>query len=124
MAKKKANKATSKKKNIKNTTAQGQKDTNKAKNLVKEEKKVSQAVKTEKKKPKKTVDKDKKPNIFQRAIGFLKGVSSELKKVTWLNRQELVQHTGIVAGVVTIFTLLTWAVDTGLGALAALFLNI
>ncbi len=122
MAKKKNKNASVKKKNVKNTTAQVQKDTDKATNLVKEEKKATPAVKTEKKK--KSVDKNKKPNIFKRAIAFLKGVLSELKKVTWLNKQELVQHTGIVAGVVTIFTLLTWAVDTGLGALAALFLNV
>lgn len=122
MAKKKNKKATVKKNNVKNTTAQ--KDTDKATNLVKEETKAVQVTKTDKKTPKKSVDKNKKPNIFMRAILFLKGVLSELKKVTWLNKQELVQHTGIVAGVVTIFTLLTWVVDTGLGALAALFLNV
>ncbi len=124
MAKKKTKKANVKKKNVKNTTAQVQKDTDKATNLVKEEKKAGQVTKTDKKTPKKSVDKNKKPNIVTRAITFLKGVLSELKKVTWLNKQELVQHTGIVAGVVTIFTLLTWVVDTGLGALAALFLNV
>ena len=123
MAKKKTKNA-SKKTNTKNITTQVQKDTDKATNLVKENKKATQAIKTEKKTLKKSVDKKKKPNIFQRAIIFLKCVLSELKKVTWLNKQELVQHTGIVAGVVTIFTLLTWVVDTGLGALAALFLNV
>jgi preprotein translocase subunit SecE len=55
---------------------------------------------------------------------FLKGVYSELRKVTWLNKQELAQKTGLVAGIVAIFTLLVWIVDTGLGALAALFLNV
>ena len=124
MAKKKNKKANVKKNNVKNTTAQVQKDTDKATKLVKEEKKTVQVTKADKKTPKKSVDKNKKPNIFMRAILFLKGVLSELKKVTWLNKQELVQHTGIVAGVVTIFTLLTWVVDTGLGALAALFLNV
>ena len=123
MAKKKTKNA-SKKTNTKNITTQVQKDTGKATNLVKENKKATQAIKTEKKTLKKSVDKKKKPNIFLRAIIFLNCVLSELKKVTWLNKQELVQHTGIVAGVVTIFTLLTWVVDTGLGALAALFLNV
>ncbi|WKY47203.1 preprotein translocase subunit SecE [Eubacteriaceae bacterium ES3] len=122
MATKKKKNNASKPQNEQNTPVQAAKDTDKGSNLVKEEKKS--AAKSEKKSSKKSVDKNKKPNIFQQLVAFLKGVYSELKKVTWLNRQELAQKTGLVAGIVAIFTLLVWIVDTGLGALAALFLNV
>ncbi|MDI3536701.1 MAG: preprotein translocase subunit SecE [Eubacteriaceae bacterium] len=122
MATKKKKNNASKPKNEQNTPVQPTNDTDKGSNLVKEEKKP--AVKSDKKSSKKSVDKNKKPNIFQRLTAFLKGVYSELRKVTWLNKQELAQKTGLVAGIVAIFTLLVWIVDTGLGALAALFLNV
>jgi|GEM_PF-280222 len=121
---KKTKNASSKQKQINNTQQQAQKTAEKATTLVKEEKKTPQTtVKSDKKPQKKSSDKSKKPNIFQQIVGFLKGVYHELKKVTWLDREELVRRTGVVAGIVTIFTLLVWVVDSGLGALAALFLN-
>lgn len=121
MATKKKKKNASKPKKVQNAPEQIQKDTDKAANLVKEDKKP--ASKGEKKTPKK-VDKNKQPSVFKRLTGFFQGVQSELRKVTWLNRQELTQKTGLVAGIVAVFTLLVWIVDTGLGALAALFLNV
>ena len=57
------------------------------------------------------------------AVRFLKESKLELKKVTWLTKDELLQRTGIVAGVVAIFTFLVWVVDSGLGGLAALLMN-
>lgn len=108
-----------------NTQQQAQKTGDKATNLVKEEKKTPQSTaKNEKKSQKKSSDKSKEPNIFQKMVGFLKGVHHELRKVTWLTKEELLQRTGIVAGIVGIFTFLVWVVDSGLGALAALFINI
>ncbi|MBC3887056.1 preprotein translocase subunit SecE [Acetobacterium paludosum] len=107
-----------------NTQKQAQKTEDKAANLVKEDKKTPQSTeKNDKKTKKKSSEKGKKPNIFQQMVGFFKGVYRELKKVTWLTKEELLQRTGIVAGVVAIFTLLTWIVDTGLGGLATLFLK-
>ena len=50
-------------------------------------------------------------------------VDTAKSTVTWLGKKELTQKAGVVAGIVTIFTLLVWVVDTGLGGLAALFLN-
>ncbi len=125
MATTKKNKNASSKKGKENTQEQAQKTGDKAANLVKEEKKTPQSTaKNEKKPQKKSNEKNKQPNIFQRLVAFLKGVHHELRKVTWLTKDELLKQTGVVAGIVGIFTLLVWVVDSGLGALAALFINI
>jgi preprotein translocase subunit SecE len=122
---KRVKKASSKQGKSENTQQQAQKTVDKAENLVKEEKKTPQSTaKNEKKTPKKTSDKSKQPNVFQRLVTFLKGVHHELRKVTWLTKDELLQRTSVLAGVVAIFTFLVWIVDSGLGALAALFMNI
>lgn len=124
MATNKKAKNASSKQGKENTQQQAQKTGDKATNLVKEEKKTPQSTaKNEKKSQKKSSEKSKEPNIFQKMVSFLKGVHHELRKVTWLTREELLQRTGIVAGIVGIFTFLVWVVDSGLGALAALFIN-
>ncbi len=87
--------------------------------VVKAEKKA----KAEKTKPTKKADRNEKPGIFRRAINFLKDVKTELKKVTWLTPDELMKSTGVVAGIVACFTLYTWIVDSGFGALAAMILG-
>lgn len=51
----------------------------------------------------------KKENLFE----YLKGVNSELKKVVWPTRDELIRDTIIVFGVCAIFALGFWLVDTG-----------
>lgn len=84
------------------------------KSEVKDEKKAKAS-----KKPKK----NNKPNIFVRAIQFIKSVFTELKKVSWLTGEELVKNTAVVGGMVAILTLLVWLVDTGLGAMAAFLLG-
>jgi preprotein translocase subunit SecE len=125
MATNKRTKNASSKQGKQNTQQQAQKTDDKAANLVKEEKKTPQSTaKNEKKTQKKSSEKSKEPNIFQKMIGFLKGVHHELRKVTWLTKEELIKKSGVVAGIVGIFTFLVWVVDSGLGALAALFMNI
>lgn len=125
MATNKRTKNASSKQGKTNTQKQAQTTEDKAVNLVKEDKKTPQSTaKNEKKPQKKSSDKSKEPNIFKKVINFIKAVYHELRKVTWLTKDELLQRTGIVAGIVGIFTLLVWVVDSGLGALAALFLNI
>jgi len=64
-------------------------------------------------------DKNKKPNVFTRLVTFIKEVIVELKKVSWLSNDELMKSTSVVAGIVLIFTLMTWIVDSGFGAIAA-----
>jgi len=46
---------------------------------------------------------------------FLKGVRSELKKVNWPNRKELVNNTIVVIVSVTLVTLALWALDSAFG---------
>ncbi|MGL4607150.1 MAG: preprotein translocase subunit SecE [Eubacteriaceae bacterium] len=122
--KKRSKNANSKQKKVNNTQEKPQRPAVTAEIPVREEEKAVKSVdKKEKKNQKKSSDKGKKPNIFKRFVAFIKGVYSELRKVTWLNRKELVQHTGVVAGIVGIFAFLVWIVDSGLGALAALFIT-
>lgn len=63
------------------------------------------------------------PNFFQKSKTFFKGVISELKKVNWLTTEELMKNTSVVAGIVVIFTALTWIMDTGLGAMVAVIIG-
>jgi len=72
---------------------------------------------------KKAPVKNSKPNIFVRLARFIKSVKSELKKVSWLSREDLMKNTSVVAGIVAITTLLCWIADSGLGALATLLID-
>ncbi|WP_270381959.1 preprotein translocase subunit SecE [Megamonas funiformis] len=45
-------------------------------------------------------------------IGFLSGVKSELKKVVWPTRRELVSYTGVVFVAVAFVCALIWICDT------------
>ncbi|SDX63580.1 preprotein translocase subunit SecE [Eubacterium barkeri] len=92
------------------------------KNEVTADKKAKDGNSKANKAPKKTA-KNKKPNIIVRAIDFIKSVFAELKKVSWLTGDELMKSTSVVAGIVAIMTLMTWVVDSGLGALAALLIG-
>ena len=117
-----ANKTKKKSNNAKNTNPKD----NIQKTQAAEPKKTAVAKDEKKAETKKTsqkADKKKKPNIFVRAVDFVKGVVTELKKVNWLSREDLMKSSGFVAGFVAVFTLLVWVVDSGLGALAALFIG-
>jgi preprotein translocase subunit SecE len=60
----------------------------------------------------------KKPTSSQRqtekVMEYLRGVISELKKVHWPNRRQLLAYTGVVFLAVIIVTVLLWVVDSGL----------
>lgn len=45
---------------------------------------------------------------------FLRGVKSELKKVHWPNRKQLIAYTGVTLVTVAIIALLIWVVDSAL----------
>lgn len=51
-------------------------------------------------------------NAPKRAAKFLSGMWSEVKKITWLSKKELMQHTGVVLGLVAIMTLILWIADS------------
>ncbi len=46
--------------------------------------------------------------------GYIRGVYSELKKVHWPNRRQLLAYTGVVIVAVLIIVLIMWLFDTGL----------
>lgn len=58
------------------------------------------------------VSKDVQPGSRLESIKkFLRGVRSELKKVHWLNRTQLLAYTGVVIISVITVTALIWGVD-------------
>ena len=42
------------------------------------------------------IDKNKTPSIFKRCIGFFKDVRSELKRVTWPTREDVLRWSAVV----------------------------
>lgn len=65
-------------------------------------------------------DTDKKPNIFQRMGKGLKGIFSELKKVTWLKGKDVVKNTAVVLTVVVLFFIVLFIIDYILAGLLGL----
>ena len=66
---------------------------------------------------------DKKPNIFQRMAKGIKGIISELKKVTWLKGKDVGKNTAVVLVVVVLFFVILFAIDYVLGGLFGLIVN-
>lgn len=58
-----------------------------------------------------------------RITKFFKGVFQELKKVNWLSKKDLIQHTGVVIGSIAIVTVIVWGMDLGLGSILDLILR-
>ena len=76
------------------------------------------------KKAKKAVKKtSEKPNIFKRMWKGLKGIFSELKKVTWPKGKEVGSNTGVVLVVVVLFFIVLFIIDYVLGGLLGLVTN-
>lgn len=105
-----------------------------------EEKKVSQPVvqkaavnvdsKTDKgnkkannKKQSQKKEADKKPNIFKRMGKGLKGIFSELKKVTWLKGKDVAKNTAVVLTVVVLFFVVLFIIDYVLAGLLGLVVD-
>ena len=63
-----------------------------------------------KKKDAKKAD-SKKPGLVERARPYCKGVKSEIKRVTWPTKNELVKYTGAVLGMLVFFGVLIAVVD-------------
>ena len=53
----------------------------------------------------------KKPGLVERARTYFKGVKSEIKRVTWPTKNELVKYTGAVLGMLVFFGVLIAVVD-------------
>lgn len=54
------------------------------------------------------------PKQTEKASEYFRGVISELKKVQWPNRQQLLTYTGVVLLASAIVSALLWVVDSGL----------
>ena len=62
------------------------------------------------------------PNPMDKTTEYLRGVWSELKKVHWPNRKQLLTYTGVVFVSVAIVAAMLWIVDSALtAALARVF---
>lgn len=65
-------------------------------------------------------DKAKKGGVKK----YFKDLKSELKKVVWPTRKQVLNNTGVVMTVMTVMALFLFAVDSGLGALFKALLKI
>lgn len=61
-----------------------------------------------------------KPNIFKRMGKGIKGVISELKKVTWPKGKDVVKNTAVVLVVVVAFFLVLFVIDYVLSGILSL----
>ena len=77
------------------------------------------------KKVKKTAKsaKSDKPNIFKRMWKGIKGVVSELKKVTWPKGKDVAKSTAVVLVVVIVFFVVLFGIDYVLSGLSSLVVD-
>ena len=78
-----------------------------------------QETKQENKKPKKT----KKAKKGEPKVNKVKETVSELKKVTWPTAGQVVKNTGLVLGIVLLFTIVLFGIDYGLSWIYKLITN-
>lgn len=55
-----------------------------------------------------------KKGFFKGIVNFFKSVRSELKKVSWPNRKELINYTMVVIAVCALISFVVWLFDTGI----------
>lgn len=92
------------------------KETTKKKNSAKEEKvlaKKEKASASEKKKVEKKKDnkKEKKVGVFKSIINFFKGVKSEMSKVTWPSKKNMIKYTIASLVFIIFFALFFYAIE-------------
>lgn len=63
-----------------------------------------------KKAPEKKSDK-KKAGFFQRVSRFAKDLRSEIKKIVWPSKKQVINNTGIVLGVMAVVGACVWVID-------------
>lgn len=63
---------------------------------------------------------NKRPGVRE----YFKGVRTELRKVIWPTRKELVSYTGVVIMTCVVFSLIFWVFDSAFLALLKAVLNI
>lgn len=55
---------------------------------------------------------------------YFRDLKSELKKVVWPSRKQVINNTGIVLSVMVVMALFLFGIDTGLGAAIKALLNL
>lgn len=70
-------------------------------------------VKAEKKDEKKS---DKKPGPFRRLRNYLGDVRSEMRRVVWPSRDELMSYSVAIIAMLIVFGIVIWLVDSGIVA--------
>lgn len=60
---------------------------------------------------------------WDNTVEYFRSVYSELKKVHWPDRRQLVGYTGVVLIAVTLVALIIWLFDWGLSALMQVIFN-
>jgi len=65
-------------------------------------------------------EKEKKPNIIQKLVRFFKDIRSELKKVLWPSRKQVLNNTLTVVITCLILGGVIWILDYALGLLYTL----
>ncbi|WP_417802400.1 preprotein translocase subunit SecE [Thermophilibacter provencensis] len=74
-------------------------------------------VKAEKKPAKKDEKKsDKKPGPFRRLRNYLGDVRSEMRRVVWPSRDELMSYSVAIIAMLIVFGIVIWLVDSGIVA--------
>ena len=61
-----------------------------------------------------------KKGFFERVKDYIKGVSSEMKKVAWPTKKDAAKYTLVVIAVCAAFAILFWVLDTAFLALLGL----
>lgn len=54
---------------------------------------------------------ENKPKVTERIKNYFKGVKSELKKVNWPTRKELINYTIVVLATVGVMVVVIWGLD-------------
>ena len=86
------------------------------KNVKKSEKEIVKKEKVKKVEKKKN-KKSNKTNIFKAIFNFLKGVKSEMNKVTWPNKKNMVKYTVATVVFIVFFALFFYGIILLLGLL-------
>ena len=78
---------------------------------------AKEVVKAEKKPAKKDEKKsDKKPGLFRRLRNYLGDVRSEMRRVVWPSRDELMSYSVAIIAMLVVFGIIIWLVDSGIVA--------
>ncbi|MGQ5426279.1 preprotein translocase subunit SecE [Thermophilibacter sp. ZX-H3] len=78
---------------------------------------AKEVVKAEKKPAKKDEKKsDKKPGLFRRLRNYLGDVRSEMRRVVWPSRDELMSCSVAIIAMLIVFGIVIWLVDSGIVA--------